>query len=271
MGNATLAIDGHVHLYEVYDLKACVEKGVENLTRSIPTSRSSSVIPIWLLVERSDANFFDRIYQSPERYNCDGIQFEPSQDRLTIIVQRDNQPKLYIFAGRQLVTKEGLEVLSLISNYKISDRQKTMDEVIEAVKDTGGIPALNWAPGKWFFQRGKVIAQQLQKRSVAEIFIGETTLRHNLWPEPKLVRFARRRGFPIIAGSDPLPFPGEERGIGSFGFTIQGEFDDKNPALSLKEIMKKNQASIQMIGRRNDIFTFARRQFKIMNEKRTRH
>jgi len=269
MGNAALAIDGHVHLYEAYDLKIAVEKGIENLTNGM-RSRSVSVIPIWLLVERSDANFFDRMYQSPEHYHVNGIQFEPGQDRLTIIVRKDNRPILYIFAGRQLVTKEGLEILSLISNYTVADRQKTMDEAIEGIKIAGGIPALNWAPGKWFFQRGKVIERLLQQRSVEEIFIGETTLRHNLWPEPKLIRFARRKGFPIIAGSDPLPFPGEEHGIGSFGFMIQGEFDDANPAHSLKEIMEKNRATIQTIGHRNDVFTFARRQFKIMNEKRTR-
>ncbi len=269
MGNATLAIDGHVHLYEVYDLKTAVVKGIENLTNSV-RSNGSSVIPIWLLVERSDANFFDQIYQSPERFSDDGIRFVPCQDRLTILVQRDNHRLLYIFAGRQLVTREGLELLSLISNYSIADRSMTMDELIEAVKAADAIPALNWAPGKWFFKRGKEIARQLHQRSKDELFIGETTLRLNLWPEPKLIRVARQKGFPIIAGSDPLPFPGEEVGIGSFGFTIEGEFDHDQPARSLKQIMKKNRPTIQIIGRRNDIFTFTRRQFKIMNEKRTR-
>ncbi|MCU0645012.1 MAG: hypothetical protein MUC94_12220 [bacterium] len=269
MGKTTLAIDGHVHLYPVYDLKNAVESGVRNLTDQ-SKKINSKVTPVWLLVERSDANFFNQIYQSPNQYENDGVKFKKGNDGLTIVVEKNKKPILYMFAGRQLVTKEGLEVLSLVSNLNIPDRQKSIDEVIQAVIDSGGIPTLNWAPGKWFFGRGKVIAQQIQKKSINEIFIGETTLRNTLWPEPKLIKQARKKGFPVIAGSDPLPFKGEEKGIGSFGFTIEGEFDPEQPAQSLQNLMKSNGKDVQIIGKRNDVFTFARRQYKIMMEKSTR-
>ena len=269
MGKTALAIDGHVHLYEVYDLKKAIESGVRNLNDH-SKKISSNVIPVWLLVERSDASFFDQIYQSPQDFENNGLKFNKGNDELTIIVEQDGEPILYIFAGRQMVTKEGLEVLSIISNLNIPDRQKSIDEVIQNVKDSGGIPTLNWAPGKWFFNRGKVIARQIQEKSTNEIFIGETTLRNTLWPEPKLVKQARKKGFPIIAGSDPLPFKGEEQGIGSFGFLIEGKFDPKNPAQSLRDLMNSKGKDVQIIGKRNDIFTFARRQYKIMREKRLR-
>lgn len=270
MGKTTLAIDGHVHLYPVYDLKNAVACGVRNL-KEHSKKFSSIMIPVWLLVERSDANFFEQIYQSPEKYENDGVKFKHGNDDVTIVVEKDNAPILYLFAGRQLITNEGLEVLSLISNLNIPDRQQSMDDVIQAVKDSGGVPTLNWAPGKWFFKRGKVIARQIHERSIDEIFIGETTLRNTLWPEPKLVKQARKKGFPIIAGSDPLPFLGEERGIGSFGFLIEGTFDPEQPAQSLRAMMHRNGKDVQIIGKRNDIFTFARRQYKIMMEKRTRN
>ncbi|MDZ7318459.1 MAG: hypothetical protein ONB11_04845 [candidate division KSB1 bacterium] len=269
MGKATLAIDGHVHLYSVYDLPTAVDCGVRNL-RTEASKINPEVIPVWLLVERSDANFFEKIYHNPGQFSSNGIRFKKGPDDVTITVERDSRVLLYIFAGRQLVTREGLEVLSLISNLDIPDKQKSIDQIIHAVQESGGIPALNWAPGKWFFKRGQVIARQIQQRSVTEIFIGETTLRHRLWPEPKLVKQARRKGFPIIAGSDPLPFKGEENGIGSFGFLISGAFDSAQPAQSLRAMMQRNQQDIQIIGKRNDVLTFARRQFKIMMEKRTR-
>lgn len=269
MGKTTLAIDGHVHLYPVYDLKNAVDYGVRNL-KDQSKKISSSIIPVWLLVERSDANFFDRIDQSPDQFKNDGVKFKRGNDAATIVVEKDNRVILYIFAGRQLVTKEGLEVLSLISNLNIPDRQQSIDDVIQAVKDSEGIPALNWAPGKWFFNRGKVIARQIQEKSTNEIFIGETTLRNTLWPEPKLVKKARKKGFPVIAGSDPLPFKGEEKCIGSFGFTIEGDFDLAKPARSLRDMMNSNRDSIKIIGHRNNVFKFASRQYKIMMEKRTR-
>ncbi len=269
MGKATLAVDGHVHLYPVYDLKKAVECSVKNL-KDGSKKISSKVIPVWLLAERSDANFFDQIYQTSETYQDDGVKFRQGNDGLTIVVEKDDEPILYIFAGRQLVTKEGLEVLSLISNLNFPDRQMSIDEVIQTVIESGGIPALNWAPGKWFFKRGKVIARQIQERTINEIFIGETTLRNTLWPEPKLVKQARKKGFPVIAGSDPLPFKGEEKDIGSYGFLIEGEFDQEKPAQSLRDLMSKNRDEIKIIGHRNNIFTFASRQYKIMMEKRTR-
>jgi len=269
MEKTTLAIDGHVHLYPVYDLKNAIESGVKNLTDH-SKKISLNIIPVWLLVERSDANFFNQIHQSPNKFNRDGITFQNGSDDITIVVNKNNTPILYIFAGRQLVTKEGLEVLSLISNLNIPDRQKSIDEVIHAVTDSGGIPTLNWAPGKWFFGRGKVIARQIREKSTDELFIGETTLRNTLWPEPTLIKKARQKGFPVIAGSDPLPFKGEEKGIGSFGFLIEGEFDPDQPAHSLRKMMNQHRNNIKIIGHRNDIFTFARRQYKIMMEKRTR-
>ncbi len=269
MGKAALAIDGHVHLYPNYNLKNAIECGVNNL-KYYSKKINSNIIPIWLLVERSDANYFDHLYQSSNQFENDGIKINKGTDDLTIVIEKDNEPILYIFAGRQLIAKEGLEVLSLVSNLNLPDRQKSIDDVIQAVTDSGGIPTLNWAPGKWFFNRGKVIARQIKEKSIDQIFIGETTLRHTLWPEPKLLKQARTKGFPIIAGSDPLPFKGEEQGIGSFGFLMEGKFDAEKPAQSLRDLMNNNGKDAKIIGKRNNIFTFAKRQYKIMMEKRTR-
>lgn len=272
MEKATLAIDGHVHLYDAYDLERAVVKGIENLIGNAKyyVNNEEKIIPVWLLVERSDSNVFDQMYRKPEKFGRNELKFERGKDKYTIVVEKDNHPILYIFTGRQLVTKEALEVLSLISDLNIHDRQKPINEVIEDVKKSAGIPTLNWAPGKWFFERGKVIAGQISRNSANDFFIGETTLRNTLWPEPKLIKRAKGKGFSVIAGSDPLPFQGEENRIGSFGFLIEGEFHSENPAQSLRDLIAKNRNDIRIIGKRNDVFTFAKRQVKIMMEKRTR-
>ena len=75
---------------------------------------------------------------------------------------------------------------------------------------------------------------------------------------------AKNRGFKIIAGSDPLPFKNEEKQIGLYGFSIIGEFDDAQPAESLRRLLKNHQTQVQLIGKRNNVLTFGRRQFKIM-------
>ncbi len=272
MGKTTLAVDGHVHLYANFDLTEAVTSGRENLLTAAAKKidNREKIITVWLMVERSDTSFFDKIKSSPEKYNQDDIRFVKGADDLTIQVEKDGQPILYIFAGRQLVTKENLEVLSLISDLNVADKTEPIGEVIKMIQQDGGIPTLNWAPGKWFFQRGEVIKTQIERNLPDAFFIGETTLRHTLWRKPVLIKKAEQKGFRVIAGSDPLPFKGEEKAIGSFGFVIEGNFDEKKPAESIRKILKENPDSIQLIGKRNNIFNFTRRQMKIMIEKRQR-
>ena len=166
MAQTTLLIDGHVHLYPVFNLINAVEKGLKNLFSNAEKKNINldNAVPIWLLVERSDTNFFNELTNSPEKYDQDEIKFIKAEDKLTIRVENKNETILYIFAGRQLVTCENLEVLSLVSDYNIADKEQTMDEIIVGIKNAGGIPALNWAPGKWFGNRGKIINQQIENK-----------------------------------------------------------------------------------------------------------
>ncbi len=270
MAQATLSVDGHVHLYPNYDLVRAIENGRKNLIANCNGKSDEKVVPVWLLTERSDCAMFDEISNSPADFSKDGYEFIPRKDGLTVLVQKKSEPYLYIFAGRQLVASEGLEILSLVSTLNISDRAKTIRDIKKAIVDSGGIATLNWAPGKWFFKRGEVIASLIDEYAADDVFVGETTLRNTLWPEPKLIKRAKKQGFSVIAGSDPLPFSGEEETVGTFGFKIEGDFDASQPANSFCKMMKKNRNSLALIGRRNDIFTFARRQYKIMAEKRTR-
>jgi len=137
-------------------------------------------------------------------------------------------------------------------------------EIIQRVRANGGLPVLNWAPGKWFFGRGRVVAETLAACSPQELLIGDTTLRNTLWPVPRLMQRARQSGFRIIAGSDPLPFAGEERLVGSYGFTLTGDFSPEKPATSLLKLLSDSACQIDFIGKRNNPITFAKRQFKIM-------
>ena len=272
MAQTTLLIDGHVHLYPVFSLQEAVEKGIENLFSAAKRNKIAlkNPTPVWLLVERSDTNFFDELVNSPEKYDFGDIKFTKSGDNLSVKVTKKDKIILYIFAGRQLITREKLEALSLVSDYNIPDKEKPMEEVIDEIKNAGGIPALNWAPGKWFGNRGKIIAELLEKQSPENVFIGETTMRPTVWRKPKLIKKAEQKGFRVMAGSDPLPFSGEENEIGSFGFVVEGEFDLKNPAQSMRKIFSDPSIRLTLIGKRNHVFKFSKRQYKIMGEKKER-
>ncbi|MBD3288366.1 hypothetical protein GF337_06140 [candidate division KSB1 bacterium] len=263
----TLLIDGHIHIYPHYKLTLAIKNGISNLYKSAKESdsfdNSQKQIPVWMLVERYDCNFFDQIVNETS-LSINGYTLQAAGDGTTIIVMEKNEPVLYIFAGRQLVTKENLEILSLISPFNLNDREYSIEEVIEKVNENGGVPALNWAPGKWFFSRGEIVKTVLNKYSPDRLLIGDTSLRTEIWSMPRLMSQARDRNYKIVAGSDPLPFEDEEHQIGKYGFAVSASFDEAKPAESMRNILRDTKLPFNFIGNRNSLFTFSRRQFKIM-------
>ncbi|NOZ60693.1 MAG: hypothetical protein GXO74_03340 [Calditrichaeota bacterium] len=272
MALTTLAIDGHVHLYTIFDLARAIEAGRKNLLKLAKKNNSAKkAVPVWLLVERSDTDMFAELKKIAEKNeNRNGFSFEQI-DSVTIAVKEKDARILFIFAGRQLVTAENLEVLSLISDFNLADRAAPLDEVIGLIEQSQGIPALNWAPGKWFAARGRVVEKMISENAPEKFFIGDSTMRNTLWSTPKLVKKAKKKGFAVLAGSDPLPFSGEEKMIGSYGFLLEGDFSAKNPAELMRKILRENRGSIRIVGKRNNPFTFVLRQYKIMREKKTRN
>lgn len=257
---ATLLVDGHIHIYPHYDLEYAINNGICNLQNWAKTTSTDKVIPIWLLAERYDCNFFDQAVN----FNINGLKFMPCAEKETLVVEREGEPVLYILAGRQIVTREGLEIIALTTTLFLNDREKSTTEVINRVIDSGGLAAINWAPGKWFFSRGKVVEQLLLLYSPESLLIGDTSLRTTIWPLPKLMLKAKNKGFKIIAGSDPLPFKDEEKQIGLYGFKVLGEFNDECPAFSLRTLLKSRQIPVHLIGKRNNPFIFSKRQLKIL-------
>jgi hypothetical protein len=260
----TFAVDGHIHIYPHYDLNKAINRGIINLTHYAQKNGNISgeeVVPVWLLVERHDCNFFD---QAVNNFNSNDLSISLGNEKETLVVKKDGKTILYIFAGRQLVTKENLEILSLTSNLYLKDKDYTIDEVIDQVLEHDGIPVINWAPGKWFFARGEVVKRILLKYNPNQLLIGDTSLRTTIWATPKLMADARKRGFKVIAGSDPLPFKNEEKQIGRYGFLMHGELDESYPAKSIKQLLRNSDTSINLVGKRNNPVTFFKRQVKIM-------
>ena len=269
----TLLIDGHIHIYPHYNLKSAINQGVSNLITAAQKDHkliaAEKFVPIWFLTERFDCNFYNQALHFSDELNLKEVKVIPSKEKESLIVEKDGKPILHILAGRQIVTKENLEILSLISTLYLKDREKSIDEVIDRVIDSGGIPAINWAPGKWFFSRGKVVERTIENHSPDNLVIGDTSLRTRLWRLPRLMAEAQKRGFKIIAGSDPFPLKNEESQIGHYGFALTGKFDDTRPAASLRNLLKDRQTTVTFIGKRNPLLTCIKREFMIMREKKS--
>ena len=277
MSKKMLLVDGHVHLYPNYDLARALKIGIVNLERNGKELFQNSeqfhgkmietTVNVLLLTERFDCHFFDQLRKFPLKFENNGLKISQTAEQDAIRITSNQQQVFYIIAGHQVVTVERLEILALTTSLLIEDRKYSIGEVIEKVNDAGGIPVLNWAPGKWFFNRGKAVQQAFEQFSPQQVLIGDTSLRHTLWPEPRLMTRARKAGFKVIAGSDPLPFAGEESLIGSYGFSVKGAFDTEKPVTSLRKILRDENTKISYIGKRNNVFTFAKREAQIMANK----
>lgn len=225
---STLVADGHVHLYPFYDLSRAVAALESNLGRhGVAGTRAG------FLAERHDCHLFRDLVQ--RRVGVPGLECRPAGDG-ALAFGDGADPRLLLFAGRQVVTAERLEVLVLTGDLAIGDGLPAAD-VIRRARDAGAVPVLAWAPGKWFFGRGDVVRRLLDDFAPGELLLGDTTLRPTLWPEPRAMRAGRRRGFGVLAGSDPLPVPGEEAVLGRYATVLEGEFDAADPVPGVRRML----------------------------------
>lgn len=238
-----IAADTHVHLYPFYDRDALLDGAFARLAKLVPGAGVRALC----LTERHDCHAFNDL--PGERVQGYAVRW-----------RGEGAGENWIFAGRQIVTRERLEVLALVIEKEFPDGL-ILDDVIGKVRGAGGVPVLAWAPGKWFSERGEVVRRLVEVSAPGLFLLGDTSLRPTIWPEPKLMALGRRRGFPVVAGSDPLPFRGEERVAGTYGIRMEGPWDANAPVSSMRTLLFSG-AGISFIGRRCGTVTTAARLFK---------
>ncbi len=241
-----LVADTHVHIYPCHDAARLLKNGADRLRALAETP---DAVCAFFLTEGQGFHFFDRLRDGthglPEQYAVETCR-EPEAVR----VCWDDQHPLWIFAGRQIVTAERLEVLALTALEGPPDGTPT-GRAVEAVNESGAVAVLSWAPGKWWFQRGDVVKDIMEGHAPGLLLIGDTALRPTIWPEPRLMKRARRRGLAVLAGSDPLPFAGDDMQAG--GYAVRGslDFDPDKPVTSVRKWVRDPNAPIARIGKRN--------------------
>ena len=251
--------DTHIHFYPCYDLKTALDTLRNNLA-----CLDSDCIYSAFLAERFDCHYFCEIKKKNKDIVRSFIQIKDFGEAL--LLQESGYKDIYLFAGRQVVTRERLEVLALTTDMEIPDGLPVQD-VIERINRAGAIAVLSWAPGKWFSHRGKRVAQLLTDYSATDLLLGDTTLRPWCWLEPLLMKKAVKSGFPILAGSDPLPFSGEEAMMGRYVSTWQMEFDLNDPVGSVRSYLKNSGKCPARIGKRGSCTETVTRLYKNLKTK----
>jgi hypothetical protein len=246
----TIVADTHLHVYPFYDAGTALS----NLARRL-AEHDAGATRVGVLTERDDCRFFRNLRAGdtcPEGCRVTSL----SDDAVSVRVPGGED--VILIAGRQIVTRERIEILALTRDRRWPQGESAED-VIRTVRDADAVPVIAWAPGKWFGQRGTVVRRLIEAHAPGELLLGDTSLRPPGWAEPRLMRAARRRGLRVLAGSDPLPFGGEESRLGMYVSRFEGPFDAARPAASLRALLADPETVIESVGRRSSPLSWAAR------------
>ncbi|MCC5843625.1 MAG: hypothetical protein JJU05_05175 [Verrucomicrobia bacterium] len=244
-----LLADTHIHLYPQHDIATLIDGAVNRLRAAAGEPAASCAL---FLTEGKGFQVFQNLktgaIRLPETHTVD-----PSPESGALYIHHGGNRTLLV-AGRQIVAAERVEILALALETEPEDGQRAAD-IIAAVDAAGAVPVLAWSPGKWMFSRAEVV-DRLTRHAGDVLHLGDSSLRCTGWPLPKPMANAR---LPVLAGSDPLPFSGDESTAGSYGVRITLQFDEKTPVTSIRRALRDNTTPIVRIGQRNSPLQMARR------------
>jgi hypothetical protein len=275
-GAGTLLVDAHVHLHREHRLATLLDAAVANFDEARRTLEPAPSPASWgyalLLTEILGPCVFDALANGSDEAATSGAggwRFERTGEALSLIARAADRRPLILVRGRQIVTRESIEVLALLCSENVPDGLP-LDETLARVRAGGALPVLPWGFGKWWRERGRAVERRLREDDPGALFLGDNGGRPRIGPEPAMFRLARRLGYRVLPGSDPLPLPGHERRPGSYGLRLAARIDPDAPASSIRRALLEAPPRPASFGRRRPLLAFARDQLAMQRRKRLR-
>lgn len=228
-----IVVDTHAHLYPCYDVGRFLATARRNLSRigARATSGRAACAHVLCLAERPTENAFADLADA--RLTPRGWRLVRCAEDAALKLLAEDAFELFVVAGRQIVTRERLELLALGIAAGLPAGE-ALDKTLASVRRLRAVPVLPWSPGKWAGQRGRELRALIQTAAAGDFLLGDTALRPCPGTVPPLFALARARGLPLLAGSDPLPLAGDERHVGRYVTVVDAPFSAETPFASLR-------------------------------------
>ncbi len=267
---AYVLVDAHVHVHPGFASDAFLDAALHNFRKAAAElGRQNDFLGCLLLAEMGGARWFGRV-----RNGMAGMagawSFARTGEAESLVARRmsgGGGERLLVISGRQIATREGLEVLALAGDVGVLDGL-SFGETLQRVRASGALPVLPWGFGKWWGRRGQLISGALARRGSALLFLGDNAGRPALGGEPPLFREARDHGVAVLPGSDPLPLPWHAGRAGSYGSVLEGGLDAERPAWDLRQRLREWRESPRVFGRRVTLPGFLRDQAALRGRRR---
>ena len=214
-----LLVDAHVHIYDCFDLDGLFDAAARNFARAAHrlALADASREGMLLLTETVNDHAFDALAAGERRPNR--WRVAKTQEAAVLQLTLEGQPPLWLVAGRQIATKEDLEVLALGTTERFPDGLP-ISASLSASEQAAAMTALPWGFGKWWGPRGGIIERIMTAKRDRPLYSGDNGGRLAWSSRPRLLRVGERAGLKILPGTDPLPFAGQEARVGAFGMLV---------------------------------------------------
>lgn len=237
-------VDAHVHFYRLEAVGDLLGSAAVHF-EAFRTGGPDGIRGCLLLGESAGCRVFDQL-----RYAglAGSWRIRECHDEEHSLLAEKSGTTLAIVSGRQMRTAENLEVLALGTLRDYPDGM-SLAETVEAVHDSGALAVLPWAFGKWTGERLALLNQVLDWVQPSALFLGDNGGRLGIIDAPPLLGSAACRGFRVLPGTDPLPLPGEQSRVGSFGFLAELELSTRDPWRVLRDWITARSTSPIPYGR----------------------
>lgn len=246
-GPVDLVLDGHVHFHPFFDVDEFLERGWRNLGEGAEAAgHGVSGSRVLLLADPGADDPLRPFARWNGRWEIDRTAEEESR------LARIDALEIFLVAGRQIRTSDGLEILALCTSQTFAN-ERPFEETLAGVRAGGALPVVPWGFGKWWGRRGRLLERALLGGRLSGVYLGDSVWRPR-WPRPpRLFRLARRMGVGILPGSDPLPLPGQVESVGSAGGVVRGTFDRDRPSDSVRRLLLEERVPVEPLGRRASV------------------
>lgn len=257
-------VDAHVHFHDTMRVAPTLDAAADNFKAA--GRRVDGLLGVLLLTQAKTEQVFEKLLDTPR---VGDWHLQPASAEPETVIARRGRESIAVVCGRQLRTAEGLEVLALGTRERFPDG-RTLAGAIASVQDSGAVAVLPWGFGKWLGGRGRRIAETFSSGAPERLFAGDNGGRIGSLPMPRLLRKSAAQGFRVLPGSDPFPFAGDHRRVGTFGFMASTELPLSAPWRALRSWLVGNTGSPAPYGRGCNPLRFALNQIGIQLYRRLR-
>lgn len=234
------AVDSHVHLHDIADLQGLLDSALQAFKQSVKGHGAGwPFVGIMILTEPQSCSTFSLLQQRLRQESAAPTtpwKLFATAENISLRATHDQGDTLLLLSGQQIVTRENIEVLSLLAPPDVPDGL-SLAETVQKVLTIGGLPVLPWGVGKWLGKRGAIVSKFLAETVAQPLFLGDNGSRPAFWRSIPQFEQAQKAGIPTLRGSDPLRCSYRRRGPGSFGNLLTCHIDMQHPGKSLREAL----------------------------------